>query len=88
MVKKIDPQTLNPQAQVDICDVVCPMTFVKAKVAMEEIGLGDILAIRLNDGEPAENVPRSLKDEGHEVLKLRDNQDGTYQLFVRKGTDS
>lgn len=24
--------------RVDITDVVCPMTFVKAKVAMEEIG--------------------------------------------------
>ena len=48
---------------VDITDVVCPVTFVKAKV---------------------QNVPRSVKEEGHQILKLEDNEDGTYTLIVRK----
>lgn len=71
-------------AQVDITDVVCPITFVKAKVALEELEEGRILAIRLNDGEPVQNVPRSMKEEGHQVLKLAANEDGTYTLLVRK----
>ena len=70
--------------RVDITDVVCPMTFVKAKVAMEEIEVGQILAIKMNDGEPVQNVPRSVKEEGHQILKLEDNEDGTYTLIVRK----
>jgi TusA-related sulfurtransferase len=69
---------------VDVTDVKCPTTFVKAKVAIEELDEGQILAIRLNDGEPVQNVPRSLKEEGHEILKLNDNQDGTFTLFVKK----
>lgn len=69
---------------VDITDVVCPVTFVKAKVALEELEDGEILAIRLNDGEPVQNVPRSIKEEGHQVLKLNKNEDGTYTLIVRK----
>ncbi|MDR3270434.1 MAG: sulfurtransferase TusA family protein [Peptococcaceae bacterium] len=69
---------------VDITDVVCPVTFVKAKVALEELSEGQILAIRLNDGEPVQNVPRSMKEEGHKVLKLIDNTDSTYTLIVRK----
>lgn len=72
---------------VDITDVVCPVTFVKAKVALEELDDGQILAIRMNDGEPVQNVPRSMKEEGHRVLKLDENQDGTYTLFVRKEGD-
>ena len=40
--------------RVDITDVVCPMTFVKAKVAMEEIEVGQILAVTMNDGAGAE----------------------------------
>ena len=56
---------------VDITDKVCPLTFVKTKVA-------------LNDGEPVQNVPRSVKEEGHQILKLVDNEDGTYNLIVRK----
>ena len=46
---------------VDITDVVCPVTFVKAKVALEELDDGEILAIKMNDGEPVQNVPRSIK---------------------------
>jgi len=69
---------------VDITDVVCPVTFVKAKVALEELDEWQILSIRLNDGEPVQNVPRSIKEEGHRILKLTDNGDGTYNLIVQK----
>ncbi len=70
--------------EVDITDKVCPLTFVKAKVAIDELDEGQIIAIRMNDGEPVQNVPRSIKDEGHQILKLTDNEDGTYTLFVKK----
>ena len=70
--------------RVDITDVVCPITFVKAKVAMEELEIGQVLAVTMNDGEPVQNVPRSMKEEGHKVLKLVDNEDGTYTMYVRK----
>ena len=69
---------------IDSTDAVCPVTFVRAKVALEELEVGDILSIRLNDGEPVQNVPRSIKEEGHKVLRLTDNGDGTYELIVRK----
>lgn len=69
---------------VDITDVICPITFVKAKVAIEELDDGQILAVRMNDGEPVQNVPRSMKEEGHKVLRLTENEDGTYTLYVRK----
>ena len=73
--------------EVDITDKVCPLTFVKAKVAIEELEDGEILAVRMNDGEPVQNVPRSMKEEGHKVLKLTDNEDGTYTMYVRKVED-
>ena len=72
---------------VDITDVGCPVTFVKAKVALEELDEGQILSIRMNDGEPVQNVPRSIKEEGHQILKLDDNEDGTYTLYVKKVED-
>ncbi len=69
---------------IDITDVTCPITFVKTKVALEEMDEGQILQVHLNDGEPVQNVPRSIKEEGHEVLELRENGDGTYELFIKK----
>ena len=77
----------NIDETVDITDVVCPTTFVKEKVALEELDEGQILSIRMNDGEPVQNVPRSIKEEGHQVLKLLNNEDGTYELIVRKVGD-
>lgn len=70
---------------VDITDVVCPVTFVKAKVALEELNNGQILEIKLNDGEPIQNVPRSLKNEKHKILSVNNNEDGTYTIAVVKG---
>lgn len=77
----------NIDDTVDITDVVCPTTFVKAKVALEVLDDGQILAVKMNDGEPVQNVPRSIKEEGHQILKLIDNSDGTFTLYVKKVGD-
>lgn len=72
-------------ATIDITDVVCPITFVKVKVALEDLEDGQTLGVHLNDGEPIQNVPRSLKGEGHKVTGVKKNDDGTYDLVVVKG---
>ena len=48
---------------VDITDVVCPVTFVKAKVALEELDDGQILAVRMNNGEPKHQGRRTSDPE-------------------------
>ena len=73
--------------KVDVTDVVCPVTFVKTKVALDELDEGQVLQVHLNGGEPAQNVPRSVQDEGHKVLKVQDNGDGTFELFSKKVGD-
>ncbi|MBR1728884.1 MAG: sulfurtransferase TusA family protein [Selenomonadaceae bacterium] len=70
---------------IDITDVVCPITFVKVKIALEDLDDRKILEIRMNEGEPLQNIPRSLKDEFHKILEVNDNEDGTFTLFVEKG---
>ena len=77
----------TPDERIDITDVNCPITFVKTKVALDELENGQILQVHLNDGEPIQNVPRSVREEGHEVLKITDNSDGTFELFIRKNEE-
>ncbi len=69
---------------VDITGVACPITFVKVKVALEELDAGKILEVKLNAGEALENVPRSVKDEGHKIIEVNPNDDGTFTIFVEK----
>ncbi|WP_240986808.1 sulfurtransferase TusA family protein [Acididesulfobacillus acetoxydans] len=76
--------TQDVKAFLDITDVTCPLTFVKTKVALEDLDARQLLEIRLNEGEPIQNVPHSLKDEGHKILEASRNEDGTYTLVVEK----
>lgn len=73
--------------EVDITDAVCPMTFVRAKAAIEELEIGQVLKVHLNEGEPMQNVPRSLKDDGQQVLRLAPSDEGTFDLYVKKLMD-
>jgi len=70
--------------KIDITTDVCPFTFVKAKIALDAIQSGDILEITLNKGEAMQNVPRSIKDEGHTILKVKEIEEGIFSLIVKK----
>ncbi|MEE1228152.1 MAG: sulfurtransferase TusA family protein [Lachnospiraceae bacterium] len=83
------PTEIKPVDTVDITDVVCPMTFVKAKAAIEELEVGDVLEVIMNEGEPVQNVPRSMKEDGQQVLKLEkiEGQEGKFRMYVLKKED-
>ena len=55
---------------VDITDVVCPTTFVKVKIALEKMEEGEILSVKMNDGEPVQNVARSINVVGHQIVMV------------------
>lgn len=58
------------EAFIDITGEVCPMTFVRVKLKLEELAPGTQLRIRLNGGEPLENIPRSVQAEACQILSL------------------
>jgi len=68
---------------INLRGVSCPTNFVKAKLALEMADSGDVLEFYLDEGEPVQNVPRSLKEEGHKLLGLK-KADGYYVLTVEK----
>lgn len=51
----------------DLRGVPCPLNWVKARLALEALGAGERLVVRLDGGDPLESVPASARDEGHEV---------------------
>ena len=67
----------------DITKEHCPMTFVKAKLKLEELEAGDELEILLSEGEPLENVPRSADEAGCERISL-ERAGEFYLLKVRR----
>ncbi len=59
------------------------MTFVRVKLKLESMAPGTTLRIRLNAGEPLENLPRSLQEEGCRVVSLASDGDA-FLLVVEK----
>jgi TusA-related sulfurtransferase len=74
------------QYSLDISAETCPLTFVRTKLLLESMAAGEVACIRLGEGEPLENLPRTLCDQGHDVLELRPEEPGgtVYRLLVRK----
>jgi TusA-related sulfurtransferase len=72
----------------DITAAVCPLTFVRTKLRVERMAPGETLEVRLNAGEPLENVPRSLMELGHQVHgpepEIPASSGGVYRLWVTK----
>ncbi|WP_242603766.1 sulfurtransferase TusA family protein [Dictyoglomus sp.] len=44
---------------------------MKAKLFLENLNVGDMVEIFLDDGEPIGNVPRSLENNGQEILEIK-----------------
>lgn len=69
--KNVDQSDNSPAAvpaRLDVTADLCPMTFVRTKLALERLPAGALLAVTLRDGEARENVPRSAAAEGHAIL--------------------
>lgn len=63
-------QTTKTPYFIDITGEVCPLTFVKTKLLLEKMPSGAIATVRLKGAQPLDNVPRSVKAHGHEVVSL------------------
>lgn len=72
-------------ANLDLKGVSCPINFVKTKVKLEGMHDGQILEVIIDDGEPLHNVPRSIKEEGHKIIKVEKLPDNSFRLLIKKG---
>ena len=88
-IEKMKSSNVPPDYYLDISDDVCPMTFVKARLSIEKMSVGQVLDIRLRGEEPLKNVPESLIELGHRIISLAPESgeaagDGHYRLIVEK----
>lgn len=70
---------------VDVSADTCPMTFVRTRIHLDRMQVGEVLEVRFKGEEPRDNLPRSLTEQGHAVLVMEYGEDGSGKLVVRKG---
>ena len=71
--------------EIDITQDLCPMTFVRTRLALDRMAPGQVLLVRLKGEEPLRNVPRTAAEQGHQVLSLEQTADGISLLRLRRG---
>ena len=72
-----------PDASLVVVGEECPMNWVRAKLELERLAEGQVLEVFVRPGEAEANVPRSARDEGHEVLSVTNDGDRV-RVLVRK----
>ena len=88
LIKDLDSNMTDkpvPDQELDITAEVCPMTFVRTRLALDRMAPGQTLLVRLRGEEPLRNVPRTAREQGHEVLSLEIDAGGIATLLLRRG---
>ena len=68
----------------DITKDQCPITFLKASLKLEEMNIGAVLKIHLNDGEPFNNISRTFIKDGQQIISSSSLEDGSKIIYVKK----
>jgi tRNA 2-thiouridine synthesizing protein A len=71
-------------AELDLRGEVCPYTFVKTKLKLEELESGEELVAIFDHAPAIENVPRSLKNEGHMILSIEEVDKHLWKVRIKK----
>ncbi|MEZ0322805.1 MAG: sulfurtransferase TusA family protein [Hydrogenothermaceae bacterium] len=70
--------------ELDLKGEVCPFTFVKSKLIIEQMNIGEVLRVILDYKPSVENVPKSFQMEGQEVIAVNQIGDNLWEVLVRK----
>lgn len=70
--------------ELDLKGEVCPFTFVKSKLIIEQMDKGQVLRVILDYKPSVENVPKSMEMEGQEVLAVNQIGENLWEVLVRK----
>lgn len=74
----------NETVKLDLTGVPCPINYVKTQLKLEDLEKGETLEVILDDGEPIQMVPRSVRDDGHRILSVKRIDENHFRLLVVK----
>lgn len=76
----------QPDESLDLRGVPCPANAAKALMKIAMMNEGETLELLLDKGEPVENVPPSLEDEGHRIIVSREIDAKTWAILIEIGS--
>jgi len=77
-------EKIRVDRELDIRGEVCPFTFVKSKLVLEDMEVGEVLRVLIDYAPSVENVPKSMRDEGQEVIAVNRIGENLWEIIIRK----
>jgi tRNA 2-thiouridine synthesizing protein A len=62
---------------------VCPYTFIESMLALEEMEMGEVLRVIVDYPPAVCDVPKSLKNEGYEILDVSPTNETDWAILVK-----
>lgn len=70
-----------------MCGEVCPFTFVRTKLALEDLAVGATLRVLVDHPPAVRNIPKSAAEWGQRVVAVRAIDGGRWEITLEKRVD-
>jgi TusA-related sulfurtransferase len=81
--KKRDVRSTLFDQELNLKGKICPYTFIESMLALEEMKPDEVLRIIVDYPPAVCDVPRSLKNEGYEILETSPVNETDWAILVR-----
>jgi TusA-related sulfurtransferase len=70
--------------RIDLRGLVCPYPVLLTKKALEELKIGEILEVIVDNPPSLDTVPNSVRASGHKVLEIREVEPAVQVIIISK----
>jgi TusA-related sulfurtransferase len=81
--KKEGKITIRPDQELNLKGKICPYTFIRSMLTLEEMKPDEVLRVIVDYPPAVCDVPRSLKNEGYEILDVSPLNETDWAIVVR-----
>ncbi len=68
----------------DVRGMVCPYPVIYTRKVLSKLKPGEVLEVLTDNPPSCENVPRAVREDGHEVLEVTRIEEGVWKIVVKK----
>ena len=75
---------LKIDREINVKDEFCPYPYLRSKLALEEMEIGETLRILVNTASSIRDVPRSFEEAGQKIVQTKQLNDTDWEILVQK----
>ena len=83
MEEPTEGQKIQIDKELNLKGKVCPYTFLETMLVLEDMGIGEVLRVIVDYPPAVCDVPKSLKNEGYEILDVSPMNETDWAIVVK-----